>query len=371
MQLSDLKVEDSKGGSEVSWKVDGRVMQVVYYDSPAIHFAADMALITCLVPAMQLRQDMQLDETFVVSQRLLQNLEQFQSIYSSWFSHLGKVGIFTANVNMKADDNSQPGLTACFFSGGVDASYTFLTEQQQIGMLLFCNGLDIQLTETERFATAKQQGQMFAKAFGQTFCIVETNFRQIFPADSHYYSQVIVLIGFAIGLGLKKLLVPASHTLNQLTPFGSHPLTDPLITNGHTDVIHHGMTARTIKTKLISEYPIALDILRVCNASDLYNCGKCEKCLRTMTTLAVYDKSSASLPALTDVKQLANVKLWDDEHFILWRDIMLEAEAKQKPMLAKAAQRICLSYRRRKLAKHMITELKSIFASRAVTSKYI
>ena len=58
--------------------------------------------------------------------------------------------------------------------------------------------------------------------------------------------------------------------------------------------------SRLDKTKLVGGWDVALKHLRVCNEKESYsqgnyNCGKCEKCVRTMTTLlslGILDKTS-------------------------------------------------------------------------------
>lgn len=56
--------------------------------------------------------------------------------------------------------------------------------------------------------------------------------------------------------------------------------------------------SRFEKTALIAEWPVGLQNLRVCQRDDTgtANCGRCEKCLRTMTTLEALGK----LEGLTD-----------------------------------------------------------------------
>lgn len=355
MLLSQLKTEVTTHGIKATWLVDNHTMWVHYTGLERLPFAADMALISCLVPAMQLHQDIALDESFRISKDLLANIERFQFIYSSWFSALRPAAISVATTELSQVATKK---VASFFSGGVDATYTFLTEKEQISTLFFCVGLDIQLHETERLTKSCAEARKFSTVFNKELCIVETNFREIFPNDSHFYSQVSVLIGFALGVGFQRLLVPASHLPSQLEPFGSHPMTDPLLSNGYTEVIHHGMAPRTLKTRIIAEFPAALDVLRVCNASAEYNCGICEKCLRTITTLAVYDRTSPRLPPLVDLKQLNRVKLWDDAHYLLWKNIADEAQKAGKTHLNKEAERICRSYRYRKILKSLIAELK-------------
>jgi len=74
-------------------------------------------------------------------------------------------------------------------------------------------------------------------------------------------------------------------------------LTDPLLSTARTIVAHDGAESNRVeKTRLVAQSPLARRSLRVCwqSGSD-GNCGACEKCYRTMTTLwllGVLDKFS-------------------------------------------------------------------------------
>src|SRR5262249_10973275 len=57
-----------------------------------------------------------------------------------------------------------------------------------------------------------------------------------------------------------------------------------------TELVHDGCEATRIeKARRIATSPVALSSLRVCweNRDGAYNCGRCEKCLRTMINLLV------------------------------------------------------------------------------------
>jgi len=64
-------------------------------------------------------------------------------------------------------------------------------------------------------------------------------------------------------------------------------------------IIHRDLElSRMEKIKLVADWDVALQNLRVClaNVKDRLNCGKCEKCVRTMTALVAIgalDKTKA------------------------------------------------------------------------------
>jgi hypothetical protein len=84
--------------------------------------------------------------------------------------------------------------------------------------------------------------------------------------------------------------IAASTTYDDLFPWGSHPLLDPLWSSEALEVIHDGCAvSRVDKVRGLAGCDVALDSLQVCSAQDrvTYNCCRCEKCLRTMVALEI------------------------------------------------------------------------------------
>ena len=99
----------------------------------------------------------------------------------------------------------------------------------------------------------------------------------------------------------KTVSIASTYDIPHLEPWGSHPLLDPLYSNTSVQVRHENAAlSRLEKTKLVGEWDVALKHLRVCNEKESYsegnyNCGECEKCVRTMTallSLGILDKTS-------------------------------------------------------------------------------
>lgn len=351
MKLSGLRLDASDDSVVMTWHADDRLLQVKFSGcSHGLPGAADAAVASCLMPAMLLKQDLDVDESFILSPELKLNLNDFQQIFVSWFDDMSLVGIHTPD----SQTTSEPLITngnAVFYSGGIDASYSFFELQEKVDQLIFCLGLDIQLHETERCNRALEGARQFARHYDKKLIVLETNFREAFPELSAKRCQIVLLITYSLALGLRRLYVPASHDALELEPFITHPLTDPLLTNGATEVIHHGMTSRVKKTVSIARSTQALAFLRVCNASDQFNCGECEKCLRTMATLAAIGKQSAALPQLDDLTKLRQVQIWTPGKYHMWHDIEQCALNHGRTALANEVNKLCRSYEWKQLLK--------------------
>lgn len=83
-------------------------------------------------------------------------------------------------------------------------------------------------------------------------------------------------------------IASSSYNLAKINPWGSHPLLDSCFSSTDLQIRHENAAlSRLAKTQLVAEWDTALKNLRVCNEKSSYlegnyNCGKCEKCLRTM-----------------------------------------------------------------------------------------
>jgi hypothetical protein len=91
--------------------------------------------------------------------------------------------------------------------------------------------------------------------------------------------------------GVRRFYMPASHTKGHLMPWGSDPRVDPLLSTDALEVVHDGAeVTRVHKTTVIGRWPPTFGRLRVCVSADpaVPNCCRCEKCVRTMTTLELF-----------------------------------------------------------------------------------
>lgn len=361
MELSALKIEKGADSAVVSWFADTRALQIRFVGCDiTLPAAADAALASCLMPAMLLGQKLHIDASFSISRALVTNLNKFQQIFSGWFDDLKLVELDIPEPYLLDTPVVSSG-SAVFYSGGVDASYSFFELQHDIDYLIFCLGLDIRLQETERCEKALNAAKQFALHYGKHLIVMETNFRAAFPELSAKRCQIVLLISYSLALGLNRLYVPASHDVFELEPFITHPLTDPLLTNGITEVIHHGMVSRVRKTIAIARSSQALTFLRVCNASDQFNCGECEKCLRTMATLAAIGKQSAALPTLDNVRQLKTVKIWTQGKYHMWHDIYRCARENNAMSLAKEVNKLCRAYEWKQLLKLFKKQILALY----------
>ena len=166
-------------------------------------------------------------------------------------------------------------------------------------------------------------------------------------------NHAAILVSTASLLGLDTIIVPSSLEESELgMAWGSHPLTDPLLSSDWTAVFYDETAARTRKLAFIAESRIGLDQLRVCNRHSDYNCGSCEKCLRTMVTMDVLGAVSAALPRFYP-RMLRAIKLWNQPQHGFWQSILELARQRGRKDIAGEVQRLLGDYRRREWLRNL------------------
>ena len=219
----------------------------------------------------------------MVSNKVLENSSTIQDIYTTWNP------IFK-NINIKARGSeskcSSPG-TACFFSGGVDGTYTLLEHADEVDYAILINGFDFNMDDST-WRSLINRNLTLTKELGIELIAVETNFKYFTSAFgiARKCNFGGVLISAGQLLGFRKLFIAAAVTYKKIPPDGSHVLIDESWSTEGTQVIHSGLEAdRTKKIKRISSHKVALDNLWVCWKDPRYNCGDCVKCIRTYIAL--------------------------------------------------------------------------------------
>jgi hypothetical protein len=302
--------------------------------------SADPFIAAALLPSML--QGSSLDVDYPVSETLVQNLEELQDIYHCWNPELRKVAIRCRTVSSPAPVQR----VGSFYSGGVDSNHSFLRHQGEITDLIVISGFDFEMDQ-DTFDAVVARLSPIAEAFSKTLLPIETNFFQFERACRlhRFLSHGSCLAATALLLGFRKVYVPSSHTYRELKPWGSHPLTDPLWTNGCTELAHDAAGyRRTDKLRQIAGNKQLIDNLIVCWRQPNRNCGECGKCLRTMTAFRLLGIESPAVPQLQSAALLRQIQpqdATDVEYLIDNLDLAIE---KNDDEVAKALTAVIRRY---------------------------
>ncbi len=279
----------------------------------------DPLVVAGLLPAMRLGETLRVDRP--VSARLLAGADHIQEVLLAWDrENPGPQGFHRIPIDAEPVERhrtSGRGGTACFFSGGVDSFHSVLAHRHEIDALLYVRGYDHATTRTPLTDEIRRRMHDAADQLELPLIEISTDLRAALSDRQRvgwpdYHGAGLAFIGHLLSPRFSRVLIPATNTYANLVPLGSHPLLDPWWSSERVEFVHDGADANRIeKLKAIAGHPAARQHLRVCwqNLEGRYNCGKCEKCIRTSVgaLVAGVDQAFESLPT-SDPRQVAAVR---------------------------------------------------------------
>ena len=336
MFVTDVKKQSKKGFAELSalfvpekpwhkprriwWRVPAKFAEVLETSGDPL-FAAALPL--AMLEGKRLKIEA------AVSARLFQSAQYIQGLYHTWVPGAQQIPMET-----KVEQHPAGGSGRCF-SPAVDSFYTLLKmvhcriHPDRLTHLVFVAGFDLPLTNHThpgRPAPASIGGHSLRLPTpGGT----DQSARLSDPwlTWGFYHGAALASVGLACGSLFRKLLIPSSFALKgQIHPWGSHPELDPLWSTERTEYIHDGGEALRCEKIIdwICHSDLALQNLRVCwkNYHHRYNCGICEKCVRTMLSLHI-GTGKFNFPTFAKpltVKSVKHLKLNDQTQLIFARE---------------------------------------------------
>lgn len=352
MRISDISIRSDASTQTLSGKIDDFDLWFRFPNSLSVSQRGDPFLVAALLPSMLRGESIELPDSAPVSPTLLTGLAELQEIFCKWDKRFKRVTIY-------ADAQEAPVLNdgvASFFSGGVDGCFTFWNHKSEITDLLFVHGVDIQFNESTIFDEAFAANSEFAMSQGKRLSPIVTNIRQFCHPRGTPWTifHGAGLASFGLALSFPKVYIAATHTYAELFPWGSHPLTDRLWSTEATQFVHDGAQAsRSEKVRAIAARPEILRLLRVCWRDISYNCGDCEKCVRTRIALHLLDVETPTLRRLKSTDPIKQLTIWDENDLAFFVDnLNFATEIGDKPIAA--ALRHCVrKYEFRRTMRHI------------------
>lgn len=267
------------------------------------------------------------------------------------------------------------GKTVQFFTGGIDSFFTLLRhapdggaiDRRHIDELLTIWGLDIPLDAPEAFTRVAARIASVAESAGLSSAVMATNLRESSWRVTHWgnIGQGPALAGMALALErrYRHALLPASVTYSVYLPYGTHPLFDPLLsTSGMRFEDDGAQWTRREKLAQIMSSDLAMTQLRVCweGRSDA-NCGRCEKCLRTIAMLEMLGARERAVtfpPDAWSLRALGELRLRNDTACWSMADLARQAAAAGHPAIAAAARKAVSRYQRRRSIGRLLRRLR-------------
>ncbi|WP_106743664.1 hypothetical protein [Yoonia maritima] len=357
----------------------------LWIDWPEAYFVPDtpdagpFALI-CLTAAMCLKERLVIKTP--ISQSLLINMLEAMEIYANDFPHLCEIiPLEVATYDLPRNPQTRVG---SFYSGGVDSLYNIAEHRRletQFGVvpvsdLWLIQGMDIGLQQDELWNETKDLLQASVAQNEQLRCVdIRTNAREfqgkIVSWDELGFSAILGGIAKCFAPIVNTALIGSYAKYKDIMPHASSPMIDPMWSCDRQTVRHFSCRAdRMEKIRVISECaPELLKTLRVCysNFDGEYNCGRCEKCLRTQMQLLLcgsIDKCEMFNKKIVadDLRQLKlpwkkkNNYTWD-----FWRDIHAACHEAGMDDFERELTRQFKRNRVRAVVKRMIDRMRSAF----------
>lgn len=315
----------------------------IYHAAPGpAASGGDSFLCATMIPAMLAGVDLRIRAP--VSGRLLKSTTAIQQIFSRWDARFQKITV-RAPIR-EGPPESGKGEVGCFFTGGVDSFYTLFEHFAEIDRLIFVHGFDVRLSNVPLRQRIIASIRAIAAGLGKPALEVMSNIREfsdpLVDWGKYYHGAALASVALFLAPRFRKVYLGSSHSYNETDPWGSHPAVDPLWSTEATELVHDGCElSRSQKIAQIAGKDIVLKSLRVCwqNPQGTYNCGKCEKCLRTMVSLRLagaLDRCT-TFPAL-DLERVARINIKFDGRHYFFDNLHAARKAGNDPELLQALE---------------------------------
>ncbi|AFZ37074.1 hypothetical protein Sta7437_3576 [Stanieria cyanosphaera PCC 7437] len=316
MKIDNLRTESYRDRiraiATVTWEDRDRPSQDIYFETTN-EFASDIwcnpnaFLAACVIPAMRYgERRITLDAP--ICPALKDGLTNIMHCLVHW--HKGDRRVIPIEAPLASDTDyvmAKP-RAGCFFSGGIDSlamvrnnRFNFAPEHSRSikdGIFVYgiLNGED---EEEPSFQYVLDAVSSIANDAEINLIPIYTNaYAHIRDLDPdflfwklEFQGSFLAAVAHSLSRRLTTVSMASTYDLAHLAPWGSHPLIDHHFSSSNLHIRHEDAAlSRLAKTKLVAQWDVALRHLRVCNEKDSYregnyNCGKCEKCVRTMTAL--------------------------------------------------------------------------------------
>jgi hypothetical protein len=324
MKISDFTLtreqDHIKASALVQFEDCNRPDTIVYIKTSNLHekeFSANphAFLVGCLLPAIHLgERRIHIDAD--ICPFLKEGLGVAMNILKHWTK--GKYSPLTLEAGTTGARVMNPGRqrTGMVMSGGMDSLAALRlnrlhyprTHPGYVKDCFFLHGFDIggvveRGMKYHVFERAKQAILTITDDAGARLIPVYTNIRHLCDERvlwlDYFFGAVLAAMAHSFADRIDMMLIGSSYDIPNLHPCGSHPLLDPEYSSYDMRIRHRDYElSRLEKIGIVSQWDLAFHHFRVClaNVPDRLNCGRCEKCVRTMielTALGLLHKTRA------------------------------------------------------------------------------
>ncbi|NOR15175.1 MAG: hypothetical protein GQ544_05690 [Candidatus Aminicenantes bacterium] len=331
MKIENLRSEKngsrSRIAASVTWEETDHQTLDLYFETDE-EFAYGLScnphafLVACIMPALRYGE-----ERVLIDAEICPELRDGLTTAMGWFRHWydwyepdRKLVQIEAKIKYAAPARRTSDRAGFLFSGGIDSLTTLRTNRLNFPLdhpssfkdALFVCGLEIE--DPEILSKVMSSLSKVAEDANVSLIPVYTNIKEVaeykkdLEYDKDFWSDfwqyefmgpVLAAGAHAFSPHLNSVTIASHYDIPYIKPYGCHPLIDPNFSSSCLRLRHDRPLTRFEKTKLIADWDAALQNIRVCNIAELYkyfsetgslNCGRCEKCVRTMLMLIALKK---------------------------------------------------------------------------------
>ena len=307
MKIENIKQERVANRSRLSalvvWEESDQPPSDVYFEAEgefadAIAYSPEAFVAAALSPALwggerRIAVDGELDPEF------LDNVAVVIKTFQHWFPQVSQS--MPVESKRRASSENTRRRSAFFFTGGVDSLAALRANRLNYpsdhpgsvkdGIIVF----NLEVADPQAFQYALRALSVIAEDAGVTLLPCSTNLR-ILKDDWKFWwlahmGPGLCAIAHSLSRRIGSAIIASDYNVPNMRPHGSHSLVDPYFSSFDLKIRYDGTAlSRLDKLRLLAGWQVGLDNLRVCNKQEQYqpgrfNCGQCEKCLRTMLGL--------------------------------------------------------------------------------------
>jgi hypothetical protein len=326
MKIENFRSEKHNGRVKVlataSWEDSDRPAQEIFFATEekyaeSISCNPNAFLVACILPAMH-HGEKRVRVGGKICPELKENLFDVMGWLRHWFEPNYIFPLIEAETISRLENFTSPNKTGFFISGGIDSLAVLranrlnypLTHPGSFKYGLLIHGQNIESdNRLSTFKKAFADLSVLAKDAQIELIPVYTNIRNIEPSSEFFHishGALLAAIAHAFVNCFNTISIAATGDIPTLSlvnkriikPHGSHPLIEPYFSSRELRIRYDGLSfSRIDKMRLIADWDVALQNIRVCEPNwPGENCGRCEKCVRTMLALlalGLIDKTKA------------------------------------------------------------------------------
>ena len=338
--------------AEVEYATSQLPRETYWFDFPA-EYRDQLSLsgspwLTLLLPlACQLGEELHLASP--VDATLLEGACENMRVWARWHKDMQPISIIASLEPLP--EIVQRRRVGTFFSGGADSFFTLLQHEDppnpmpRVDDLVTIWGFDIPIDRPEEVEHARASIAEVARIYGKGFIDIWTNLRLTQSENVSWgerlHGPAMIAVAQFLESRFSRVLIPSSYSYSNLSPWGSHIVTDQNFSTSATRFTYDGGGfTRNQKIAAIRHHAPALAYLRVCwIGATARNCMKCGKCVRTMLALEAFgvrSQCSAFDYDAFSLDFLRSYKLDEEYEYDTFADIYAQIDKDAQRPLAEA-----------------------------------